>query len=387
MWQGRRKFDLFPERDEAVHGAQRRLVARPYSMDALKDLEPFLDDALKVFFKRMDDMQGQNVDLGEWIQLFAFDVIGEVTFSKRFGFMDVGRDDGSFDQITNALRSASWLGQVPWLYWLHDYLSPYLGNYLAITARHGGLRNFAVREIAARQDRGSDHQDILSKLFAIHAEKPNEFDDNAVISMATSNIFAGSDTTAISTRAVIYYLLKNPESMQKLLAEIAKLPKQGKSDDPISLEQALDMRYLQAVLYEALRLHPAVGMSLPRLVPVGGFEAGGHFFPAGVVLGANPWVVHQDKDIYGEDADQFRPERWLQEDVGDMHRNFLTFGAGARMCIGRNIGWMEMSKLVPTFLSRYQVRLTEPDAVWSLTSWWFVAQRGLNVTFRKRQTI
>lgn len=301
-------------------------------MDALKDLEPFLDEALKVFFTRMDELQGRSVDLGEWIQLFAFDVIGEITFSKRFGFMDAGRDDGSFDQITNALRSASWIGQVPWLYWLHDYLAPYIGNKLAISARHGGLRNFAVREIEARKDRGSDHQDILAKLFAIHNEKPTEFDDNAVTSMATSNIFAGSDTTAISTRAVIYYLLKTPDAMQQLMTEIKDWKKQGKLSDPITLDQAMGMPYLQATIYEALRLHPAVGMSLPRVVPAGGFEAAGHFFPAGVVLGANPWVIHQNKEIYGADADQFRPERWLQDDVGDMHRNFLVSCSRIKCC-------------------------------------------------------
>lgn len=57
------------------------------------------------------------------------------------------------------------------------------------------------------------------------------------------------------------------------------------------------------------------------------------------------------------------------------------------MCIGKNIGWMEMSKLVPTFLMRYNVRLTDPGAVWSLTSWWFVAQKDLHVTFRRKEII
>lgn len=63
-----------------------------------------------------------------------------------------------------ALRSAAWLGQVPWLYWAHDALMPYIGNHLGINARHGGLRQFAAREINARKDRGSDRNDILAQV-------------------------------------------------------------------------------------------------------------------------------------------------------------------------------------------------------------------------------
>ena len=66
-------------------------------------------------------------------------------------------------------------------------------------------------------------------------------------------VFAGSDTTAVSTRAIIYYLLKNPQAKQKLIQEIDGLRKQGKLSDPVKLKEADDMPYLQAVMYEALR--------------------------------------------------------------------------------------------------------------------------------------
>lgn len=170
--------------------------------------------------------------------------------------MDVGADDGSFAQIEGALRSAAWIGQIPALYWIHDALMPYIGNHLGITARHGTLRQFAAREVAARTDRGSDHKDILSKLFATRKEKPTELDENAVTSMATSNIFAGSDTTAISTRAIIYYLLKNPEVKGRLVEEIDGRRREGRLSDPVALAEADGMEYLQAVMYEALRQVP-----------------------------------------------------------------------------------------------------------------------------------
>lgn len=212
------------------------------------------------------------------------DVIGEVSFSKSFGFMEAARDDGSFNQIEGALRSANTTGQNPWLFWLDDYLSPIFGSQLRLNARHGGIRIKAMKEISARKDRGSERKDILSKLFTVNKEKPFEFNENAVASMATSNIFAGSDTTAISTRAIIYYLLKNPDCKNRLIEEIDERRRQGKLSDPVLLEEADSMPYLQAVMYEALRCHPAVGMSLPRVVPEGGVTIDGKFLPAKVTL-------------------------------------------------------------------------------------------------------
>ncbi|KAL2220480.1 cytochrome P450 [Thermoascus aurantiacus ATCC 26904] len=336
VWQGRRKFDLFAERDEAVHGRQRKLVSNIYAMSSLKELEKWVDDAVEVFMRRMEDQGSRTVDLGKWLQLFAFDVIGEITFSKRFGFLDMGEDDGSFAQIEGALRSASWVGQVPWVYWLNDLLTPLIGNHLGIAARHGKIRQFAAREIASRKDRGSDHRDMLAKLFEVGSEKGKDMSDDDVLSMATSNIFAGSDTTAISLRAIIYYLLKNPERMARLMEEMENRRREGRLSDPVKLSEAMNMPYLQACMYEALRLHPAVGMSLPRVVPKGGITVDGRFIPEETIIGVNPWVVHRDTSVYGDDVEEFRPERWLGKEKGDMERFFFAFGAGARLCIGKS---------------------------------------------------
>ena len=72
VWQGHRKFDLFAERNEGIHGSQRRLVSRIYSMESLKDLETYVDDAVSHFMTKMRDMQGQSINMGLWVQLFAF---------------------------------------------------------------------------------------------------------------------------------------------------------------------------------------------------------------------------------------------------------------------------------------------------------------------------
>ena len=76
VWQGHRKFDLFAERDERVHASQRRLVSRIYSMDALRGLETYVDDAIGLFMDKMKARVGQDIDMGLFVQLFAFGELG-----------------------------------------------------------------------------------------------------------------------------------------------------------------------------------------------------------------------------------------------------------------------------------------------------------------------
>ena len=72
VWQGHRKFDLFPERDEKIHGAQRRLVSGIYAMNSLAQYQGKVDEAIEVMVNQMRKKGGETVDLGVWLQLFAF---------------------------------------------------------------------------------------------------------------------------------------------------------------------------------------------------------------------------------------------------------------------------------------------------------------------------
>lgn len=180
-------------------------------MENRKDFEQYIDDAVALFIGKMQARLNQSINMGLSAQLVALDVIGEVTFSTGFGFMDVGSDNGFFVQIENVLRSGAWLGQIPALCWIHAFLSPIIGNDLDVTARDGRIRDFASQEIEIREKFGGNHQDILSKLLEKQKQRPDEINDANVLSMATSNITAGSDTTAISTRSGIYHVLKNSE--------------------------------------------------------------------------------------------------------------------------------------------------------------------------------
>ncbi|KAJ5947535.1 hypothetical protein N7466_000550 [Penicillium verhagenii] len=380
VWQGRRKFDLFAERDAHVHGTNRKFVNSIYSQSRLAEFEPYLDTVIHVFLSRLSQMATKNIDIGYWAQLFAFgksifygssnstlrsslDVIGELTFSKRFGFIEGGSDKGTFVQIEQALQSASWIGQVPWLYWIHDWLSPWIGNHLKVANRHGLLREIAVKEVTQRGSTQSTHPDMLDKFMDVHRGQPDKFDETAVMSMTASNIFAGSDTTAISIGAILYYLCKHPQYKEELLKEIDAEADAGRiTRTNVPYKVAQNMPYLQSCIQEGLRCHPAVGMSMPRVVPPAGLVVNGKRIPGGIIAGANPWVIHRNKEIFGDDADVFRPDRWLDDDISQKKRFFFAFGAGSRTCIGKGLSLLEISKLLPSMLLEYDIEFADPTS-------------------------
>ncbi|KFY24339.1 hypothetical protein V491_02193 [Pseudogymnoascus sp. VKM F-3775] len=330
VWQGTRKWDLFSERNEDIHRAQRRLVSHIYSLSSMKKLEPYVDQSVAFFLNKLSTMEGQEIDVNKWVRLFAYDVIGEVTFSKNFSFMESGKDDGAFTMIDAILKCATWVGHIPWLYWLNVRLAPIIGNHLAVTQRQGKLLKLASQEIQERKKRGSDRHDMLEQLFDVQREKPDKLDDICVTSMAASNIFAGSDSTSVSISAFLYYVLRDPRCTQKLVEEVdASAKAENISHGTVfSLEVVNNMPFLQACMYEALRCHPAVGVSLGRVVPSVGMKVGGQFIPGGTAISANAWVIHLDKEIFGEDADKFRPERWMEDPERSATSSVLVLDLG-----------------------------------------------------------
>lgn len=182
--------------------------------------------------------------------------------SKSFGYLEGGVAPPTFAILHRMLHSTAWAGQIPWVFWLNDFVTPYIGNQLAVNNRHGAVRQLALQEVNARtkgtsQDKDKP-QDILATLLAVHDEKPSDFSYDDIVSMATSNVGAGSDTTAISLRAVFRYLLKLPHTLNALMAEMRQAQQDGKLSDPVQTQEAAELPYLQACLQEALRLHPAV---------------------------------------------------------------------------------------------------------------------------------
>ncbi|KAF9872393.1 hypothetical protein CkaCkLH20_10220 [Colletotrichum karsti] len=399
-------FNVFSDRSIARHAYTRRFYAHAFSMTSLVNYEPYLDEAGEIFSERLREFAkaGAPFDAGYWFQCFAFDAIAYVTYGKRLGFLDRGDDIGKCIQsLDKSLIYSSLVGIYPSI---HRHILPLIARLLPFINTNPIMYvlNFTQQRIAEERaapksmaepkgdkEAAGRGETFLSKYLAKHSEDPEAFTNHHILMGCSMNMFAGSDTTGISLSATMYYLLKNPRCMEKLRGEIDDFTKRGELSENPTFKQTQDMPYLQAVVKEALRMHPAVGLPLERVVPEGGATIAGRFFPEGTVVGVNSWVQHQNKSLYGEDASQFRPERWLIDDeerLSVMNRNWMPFGLGSRTCLGKNVSILEMTKLIPRIIRDFDFGLdgntAAPKGSWTTRNAWFVKPQNFYVRVQPR---
>lgn len=335
--------------------------------------------------------------MSDWLQYFAFDVIGEITWSKRLGFVEQNKDVSEIIATVDAFQNyGTVVGQNPW--WDRLLVKNPIKLFLESKNLWPSSSNSAIIKFALERQReaaSGPRKDVDSSMherkgvnfldrFLRSQSKNQEFlTDDRITAMCASLIIAGSDSTAISLSGVFYYLLKNPRVYKRLQAEIDAADAAGELEsskdttgagDVVPFTAANKLQYLDAVVSETFRMHPAAGILLERVTPPQGATICGEFIPGGVVVGCNAWVLHQDKETFGQDADLYRPERWLESEGADpaniakMKSSMFHFGAGLRTCIGKNISLMETYKLVPSFLRKFEVShfgnsLAEPFSV------------------------
>jgi len=108
---------LFATTSPEEHQRLKRSVAQKYSMTAMRGLEYLVDPCSTIFIDAMKDLQGEVVDLGAWLQWYAFDVVGAMSFSRRYGFMEERKDvHNVIAGIDSGLLYPALVGQVPWLH-------------------------------------------------------------------------------------------------------------------------------------------------------------------------------------------------------------------------------------------------------------------------------
>lgn len=350
---------VFNTRDEAMHKQLKNPIAPMFSLSNTITHENFVNQVLQVLFHQLDRRfvdSHTTFDLGNWLQYFAFDVMGTLTFSKRYGFLEKGQDvNGMLETIWNYMTDAAPFTQIPWL----DDL--WRKNRLVATLR--GSTGFSILQVVSdfigeRQQKVHANEkgegkvppqdrDMLSRFLEIaqtNESVPPWSDKLAFLSSRSfpvmtpsltisrylraptawtfSNIIAGSDSTGVVLKTTMYNLLAHPSTVQRLYEELLTAERTQHLTRPFpTWTEVCDLPYLDACINEGVRLHPPFCLPFERVVPDGGITVCGHFFSGGTVVGMSPWVVNRHRPTFGEDADRWRPERWLAQ--GAEHRKKL----------------------------------------------------------------
>ncbi|XP_030945627.1 geraniol 8-hydroxylase-like [Quercus lobata] len=175
------------------------------------------------------------------------------------------------------------------------------------------------------------NKDVLNTLLNISEENSEEMDKTKIERLFLDLFVAGTDTTSATLEWAMAELLHNPEALSTAKAELEQVIGKG---NPVQESDIPRLPYLQAIVKETLRLHPAVPFLLPRKAQVD-VEISGYVIPKGAQVLVNAWAIGRDPRSW-DNAKSFMPERFLGSEIDVKGLNFelIPFGGGRRTCPG-----------------------------------------------------
>jgi len=351
------KDNAFSTLDDAAHEALRAKLAPGYGGKDVDDLHLQIDRQVAGLVSLLEtkylstDTEFKPVDLARKVQYFTLDVISALAFGKELGYLAADTDLHGYIQTTESTLPAMLAtALVPWF--LYTIQSPHL-KWLIPNVRNmvgiGAVLRVAHDTVAERYHPTNPvvKRDMLGS-FVRHGLTRSEAEGETVV-----QIIAGSDTSATAIRSTLLFIITNPLVYSRLQTEIDDGIKLGKISTPITDAEARKLPYLQAVIREGLRLWPPATAVLPK-VSTSDQVVCGVRIPAGTNVAWAPFTFLRCRETFGDDADLFRPERWLSVSVkNDENRRkimeqtaMMEFASGSRWeCLGKGVALVELNKV------------------------------------------
>lgn len=372
--------------DKGEHSRKRKVLSSAYALKNLENWEHKVADKVERLIAQLDkrctmplpsnqvhpNSDDCNVDYRAWTNFFTLDAIADIGLSERLGLLDKGHDrleaewrDGTISEVN--LRECLYptARKQSLLLWSYDYykfldkISNIIPFYRRMSESSRGWDAIILRRASLRLERyvaGEKLDDFFQALMEDKSGAPNNLEWGEIVAEVNIMMNAGSVTTAIALANVMYQLLKNPKILERLREEIDTVLDQDEVIAPY--DKVKHLPYLRACLDESLRLFPPTPQGLPRKTPSEGLWVMDQFVPGNTTVSISALVAHQDESVFCN-ADSFIPERWLGEEGKSLQPYFLSFSAGSRGCIGRNISYLEQTVLLSSMIHRYHFALPQ----------------------------
>ncbi|WQF79020.1 Putative cytochrome P450 [Colletotrichum destructivum] len=355
--------NLITAREHANHARQRKVLARSFSNTALMEQQPIFSRWAEIFKVKLADKASvaNHVDLVKYYNCAAFDIMGDLTFNEDLNMLAEGECSPWVESIFGSVKAATFLLAFKRYSRVTRLLADTFLKYNP-TVQEKQLENwkYCAERVDRRLQRTPKHPDLWSRIL-----EKNEDSESLTMEEQYANAFlfmtAGTETIVSALSATTFYLLRNPQCLEKLTREIRST---FSTTEDMSLETLLSLKYLQAVIQEGslltllkLRLHPPLPIALPREIPKGGAQICGEWIPEGTVVGIHYLSIHTEEQYFKKPL-EFHPQRWLQDpefekDHLDMAKPFLM---GPMNCIG---------KLLATVLLHFDVTLSDKSLDWN----------------------
>ncbi|PWY73733.1 cytochrome P450 [Aspergillus heteromorphus CBS 117.55] len=327
------KFDLdghatiFSTLNLSDRAARAKAVTPLFSSASIRSSQKALGDVFDAFVARLrsEARTAKPVNVLNAARAMAIDGMSAHLFHERYGAMTETADLMSASPfVDSCVQIGAFFNLVPGK--MGDALMAMVERWSTNTKlkeSHGLIDKYTRKLVqTAVPESGSYQSRLLGKLTA--AQCQIELIDVC---------FAGTDSTAMNTASIMWYLTKQPDIYARLRQEVLKTTQNG--EDPMTCA------YLRGVIREGLRLSWSTPVRLPRLVPAGGWQCLGFHFPAETSVGVASYQLHQDSSMF-HNPQQFEPERW-DNPSSAMLTAFMPFGKGTRSCLAQPLATYEVT--------------------------------------------
>ncbi|KAJ6755276.1 CYTOCHROME P450 FAMILY-DEPENDENT FATTY ACID HYDROXYLASE [Salix purpurea] len=335
----------------------------------------------------------QSVDLQDLLLRLTFDNICGLTFGKDPKTLSPDLSDNPFSIAFDTATEATLQRLLyPGLLWKVEKLLG-IGTEKRLKKSLEVVETYMNEAITARKENPSD--DLLSRFMKKRDVEGNHFQVSVLQRIALNFVLAGRDTSSVALSWFFWLVMNHPEVEAKIIKEISTILKETRGNDhqkwlgePLVFDEADKLIYLKAALAETLRLYPSVPQDF-KYVVADDVLPDGTFIPAGSTVTYSIYSVGRMKSIWGEDCQEFKPERWLspEEDKFEAPKDgykFVAFNAGPRTCLGKDLAYLQMKSVASAVLLRYRLSLVPGHCIEQKMSLTLFMKNGLRVFLHPR---
>ncbi|CUA74246.1 Cytochrome P450 CYP72A219 [Rhizoctonia solani] len=359
-----------------IHKRQRRIMSPSFGPAQVRELVPiFWNKSNKlrdIWLDILKESPDGSINVLSWLSRATLDIIGAAGFDHHFNSLEGNDEDelsAAFNKIFQHSQTPGILALLANIFPILEYIPTQRKREIAAglaSMRRIGTKLIADKKAALEQDdkMGSNLQgrDLLTLLIKSNIQSEHaahQMSDEEVLSQISTFLVAGHETTSTATTWALYALAKHPHVQRKLREELLEC---SLGDEP-GMTELDKLSYLDHFIRECLRVHCPVP-NVPReathdvQIPVSksykdkyGVEHDYISVQKGDTITVPIMTLHGMKEIWGEDAAEFRPERWehLPDSVNDVPGvvgHLMTFIHGQRSCIGYRLSMIEMKALI-----------------------------------------
>ncbi|KAF9448706.1 cytochrome P450 [Macrolepiota fuliginosa MF-IS2] len=384
------------------HKKQRKMLNPVFSIAHMREMTPIFYEVTSRLRKAiLNQVKGapKEIDILHWMARTALELIGKSGMGYSFDSLDVDTKSAdlhpysrSVKQLGGLLGGAGGFIRSQYIFPLTNQINlPRFKRWIVDQLPQQWVQDMKnivdimqetaedicnTKRKAMLDGRGDDgKKDIISILIRANASATEEdrLSDDEVHAQVATLTFAAMDTTSSALSRILWLLVGHPEVQEKLRAELRDANKNSGGEE-LGYDQLVSLPYLDAVCRETLRVYPPLttairtarkDMILPLSKPIKtttGAEVSELVVPNGTTLFLSILGANTNPDMWGEDAHEWKPERWLKplpEKVGEAHMpgiysHLMTFLGGSRACIGFKFSQLEMKVVLSVLLTSFR---------------------------------